>query len=159
MWEKKTIHILINSGSTHNFLDEKLAKTLGCILEPMVAQSITIAGDNQLQCHYICRNFNWWLHGAEFQSEVYLLPLGSCDLVLGVQWLSTLGTIKWNFKQLKMEFKQGDRQFILRGIKKSKVQLMSQEKLAKALKHTTQLFMLQWAPSVSEICMTSEDKE
>ena len=55
---KKTIHILINSGSTHNFLDEKLAKTLGCILEPMVAQSITIAGDNQLQCHYICRNFN-----------------------------------------------------------------------------------------------------
>ena len=58
-----------------------------------------------------------------------------------------------------MEFRQGDRQFILRGIKKSKVQLMSQEKLAKALKHATQLFMLQWAPSVTETCMTSEDKE
>jgi len=32
---KKTLHILIDSGSTHNFLDEQLAKSLGCQLEPI----------------------------------------------------------------------------------------------------------------------------
>ena len=33
-----------------------------------------------------------------------LIPLESCDMVLGVQWLSQLGTVKWNFKKLQMEF-------------------------------------------------------
>jgi len=32
---KKTIHILIDSRSTHNFLDVNLAKGLGCKLEPL----------------------------------------------------------------------------------------------------------------------------
>ena len=103
---KKTIHILIDSGSTRNFLDENLAKLLGCKLELVLMQYVTIADGNKLQYHYICKDFRWWLHGTEFKSEVYLLPLGSCDLVLGIQWLSTLGIIKWDFKNLKMEFMQ-----------------------------------------------------
>ena len=49
---KKTIHILIDSGSTHNFLDDKLARKLGYKLEPVPAQFVTIAGGNKLQCHY-----------------------------------------------------------------------------------------------------------
>ena len=99
---KKTLHILIDSGSTHNFLDETYAKQLGCKLEPLAMQPVTIADGNQLHCHYMCKNFSWWLHGVEFISDVYLLSLGSCDLILGVQWLSTLGVIKWDFKNLKI---------------------------------------------------------
>ena len=139
---KKQIHILIDSGSTHNFLDEKFAKRLGCKLEAVTAQSVITAGGNRLQCHYICIDFKWSLRSTEFHSEVYLLPLGSCDLVLGVQWLSTLGTIMWDFKQLKMEFTYDNKLHILRGKKGGKVQLMSQESLPKALQHAAQLFML-----------------
>ena len=40
---------------------------------------------------------------TEFVSDILLLPLGGCDLVLGVQWLSTLGVIKLDFKHLRME--------------------------------------------------------
>ena len=47
---KKTIHILIDSESTHNFLDEKLARKLGCKLEPVPAQSVTIAVRKKLHC-------------------------------------------------------------------------------------------------------------
>nr|GEV07607.1 RNA-directed DNA polymerase, eukaryota [Tanacetum cinerariifolium] len=31
--------------------------------------------------------------------DVMLLPLRGCEMVLGIQWLSTLGTIEWNFKE------------------------------------------------------------
>jgi len=140
---KKQIHILIDSGSTHNFLDENLAKKLGCKLETMTAQSVTIVNGNRMQCHYACREFKWTLHSTEFQYEVYLLPLGACDLVLGVQWLSTLGTIKWNFSQMRMKFTYATRLHKLRGMNKGVAQLMSQENLPKALQTTTQLFMLQ----------------
>ena len=143
---KRQIHILIDSGSTHNFLDENFAKKCGCKLEAMKVQSVTIAGGDKLLCHYMCKSFKWTLHSTEFQSEVYLLPLGSCDLVLGVQWLSTLGTIKWDFKQLKMEFFYGDKIHILRGIKGNRIQLMPQEGLPKALQNAGQIFMLQQLP-------------
>jgi len=74
---KKTIHILIDSGSTHNFLDVNLAKKLGCKMEPIVVQAVTIADGNQLQCQYICRNFTWQMHGIEFLFDMLLIPLGA----------------------------------------------------------------------------------
>nr|GEZ84574.1 hypothetical protein [Tanacetum cinerariifolium] len=46
--------------------------------------------------------------GVELTSDVFILPLGGCDLVLGVQWLSILGNIKWNFKDLIMDFMYND---------------------------------------------------
>lgn len=43
---QKTLHILIDSGSTHNFLDLALARKLGCKLDPVFDQSVTIADGN-----------------------------------------------------------------------------------------------------------------
>ena len=51
-----------------------------------------------------------------------ILPLGNCDMVLGIQWLETLGEIKWNFKQLRMEFIVNEKKHVLRG-SSSKVEL------------------------------------
>ena len=94
----------------------------------------------------MCKDFKWTLHSTEFRSEVYLLPLGSCDLVLGVQWLATLGIIKWDFKQLKMEFSYDNKVHILRGIRGTKLQLVSHKGLPKAIQNAGHLFMLQGLP-------------
>ena len=80
---KKTLHILIDSGSTHNFLHEHLARKMGCLLEPITAQTVAIADGNTLQCKFICRQFTWTLHGVKFVSDILLLPLGGCDLDMG----------------------------------------------------------------------------
>ena len=52
-----------------------------------------------------------------------LLPLGRCDLVLGVQWLSTLVIIKWDFGWLRMEFEYEGKVHILKGLKAGKAML------------------------------------
>ena len=36
-------------------------------------------------------------------------------MVLGIQWLETLGEIKWDFKQLRMEFEIEGKKHVLRG--------------------------------------------
>jgi hypothetical protein len=37
------------------------------------------------------------VHGENFHIECFGLPLGSYDMVLGVQWLEYLGPILWDF--------------------------------------------------------------
>jgi len=80
----KTLHILVDSGSTYNFMDEHLAHQLGCELEPITGQAVATADGNTMQCQYVCKNFKWMLQGTEFMYDVLVLPLGGCDLVLGV---------------------------------------------------------------------------
>jgi uncharacterized membrane-anchored protein YitT (DUF2179 family) len=63
-----------------------------------------VAGGTKLVSQYMVKNFQWQIQGVLFTADVMLLPLGGCELVLGVRWLSTLGTISWNFQDLTMKF-------------------------------------------------------
>ncbi|GJS65334.1 putative mitochondrial protein [Tanacetum coccineum] len=74
---------------------------------------------------YECKGFTWTLQGVEFTSDVLILLLGGCEMVLGVQWLSILGDIKWNFKDLVMDFVYNKRRMVLRGTQKATLQWMS----------------------------------
>lgn len=112
----KKLHILIDSGSTHNFLDLTLARKLGLHLDSIATQAVTVADGNHLPCQFVCKDFIWKLHYTEFKSDMLLIPLGSCDMVLGVQWLSDLGIVKWDFKRRVMEFNLGNCHHVLKGI-------------------------------------------
>nr|GEU29434.1 putative mitochondrial protein [Tanacetum cinerariifolium] len=59
--EKHLLHLLMDTGSTHNLLDIYTTKKLGCKLS---------------NTYHVMAN-------------VMLLPLGGCEMVLGIQWLST----------------------------------------------------------------------
>jgi len=56
----------------------------------------------------------------KYETDIFIVSLGSCDMVLGVQWL--LGAITWNFEELTMEFVCGDKKHMLQGIQKSQVE-------------------------------------
>lgn len=47
------------------------------------------------------------MQGREFQANIRLLPLGGCDMVLGILWLAKLGPILRDFKNLRMVLKIG----------------------------------------------------
>nr|GEU99885.1 hypothetical protein [Tanacetum cinerariifolium] len=89
---------------------------------------VDIPGGAQLTSKNMCKKFAWKIHREEFVVDDMLLPLGGCDMVLGVQWLSTLGDIKMNFQELKMEFKYQGRKVALRGTRKSCLQWMEGSK-------------------------------
>lgn len=101
LYGKTPLHILIGKGSTHNFLDITVARKWGCRMEEIPAQAITVADGNKLQCLHVCKGFKWKIHNAIFETDMMLIPLGSCDVVLGIQWLSQLGTVRWNLNKLR----------------------------------------------------------
>lgn len=97
---KRKLYILIDPGSTHNFLDLKVANKLGYRLEAFSPMSVAAVNGNNLITKYKCNNFPWTVEGYSFTSEIMTHPLDCCELVLGVQWLSSLGPILWDFLNL-----------------------------------------------------------
>ncbi|GKD39734.1 gypsy/ty3 retroelement polyprotein [Tanacetum coccineum] len=90
--------------STHNFVDVVVAKKLGCHIRSIYPLPVTMGDGYNVATTSECKQFKWQLQGVNFCSDVMLLPLVGCEMILGIQWLSTLGDIKCNFKELRMEF-------------------------------------------------------
>ncbi|GJT81002.1 reverse transcriptase [Tanacetum coccineum] len=135
---KHVVHILVDCGSTHNFLDKNMAKKLGCSIRPTGPLAVTVANGNNLVTTSECKDFKWQFDNTTFTTDVMLLPLGGCEMVLGIQWLATLGDIKCNFKELRMEFKYGGKKVQLRGTHKSNVGWMNGKQIEKSARQVVQ---------------------
>nr|DAD28974.1 TPA_asm: hypothetical protein HUJ06_030442 [Nelumbo nucifera] len=129
---RKPLHILIDSGSTHNFIDEHVVKKIGCRLEAMKPMAVAVDG-NRVFAIAICRQFTWQLHSTTYAADCMVLPLGFCNVVLGIQWLSTLGPILWDFQQLMMEFKVEGRRHGLRGATPHKLKSADSKQMSRIL--------------------------
>ncbi|KAG8379643.1 hypothetical protein BUALT_Bualt07G0110300 [Buddleja alternifolia] len=80
----QSLHVLIDTGSTHNFLDFETEK-LGCKLEPTTPFPMAVADGNKIYKSYVCKEFVWRMQGTLFTTDMLTLPLGGCDAVLGIR--------------------------------------------------------------------------
>lgn len=72
------------------------------------------------------------LQGNSILVDFYLFPMERCDVVLGAQWPSTLGHIKWDFSQLTMKFELAGKTIFLCGLKNTKNQVINYQELQRA---------------------------
>ncbi|KAL8138945.1 hypothetical protein V2J09_004946 [Rumex salicifolius] len=142
-YAKRKLYILIDPGSTHNFLDLAVAKQLGCPLEPIKQMSVAAANGNSMLSSFRCKDFALRLQGYEFKTEVRTLPLDCCDLVLGIPWLTTLGPIWWDFSNLRMEFSVQGLKHVLRGVTKAGCKVITGGSLNKLLLQQPHVLFLQ----------------
>src|SRR5262249_5688626 len=73
------------------------------------------------------KRFRWIMAEVEFEADFYTLRLNSCDLILGMPWLTKLGTVNWNFQQQRMAFKWREYQCELKGEKEIIQHITGQE--------------------------------
>ena len=87
-----------------HFVNTKMAMNLGCAVENINPISV-LADGTKLAVTKVCIVFSSKLRETTFTADCMLIQLRGCDMVFGIQWLSTLGQIVWGFQQLQMEFK------------------------------------------------------
>ncbi|XP_070017897.1 uncharacterized protein [Nicotiana sylvestris] len=138
---KKPLLILIDTGSTHNFINSGLVKQLRCPATTTCSQIVAAANGSGMKVDKVCR-LSWLLQGAEFEANFMLLPLANYDVVLGIEWLVTLGDIKMNFKKLTMEFFYKKIKHVLRGAE-NQIKSVNVGKIAKLSGNQPQLAMIQ----------------
>ena len=85
--KKKKVIVLIDSGSTHNFIHCKVAKKLNCFLYLAPECQVMIANGGTINCFGKCHNIKLSMGEYVFTSPMLSIPMGGADVVLGVQWL------------------------------------------------------------------------
>nr|DAD38797.1 TPA_asm: hypothetical protein HUJ06_013119 [Nelumbo nucifera] len=130
-YNKRPLQILIDSGSTHNFVDEQVVKKLGCKVEAIKPMAVSVADGNKVFVIAICKKFSWQIQSTTFTIDCMM---------------STLGPIVWDFQQQKMEFKVEGKKHALRGATANKLKHADGKQLSKSLLQGGQLALLQLCP-------------
>ncbi|KAH9780314.1 hypothetical protein KPL71_008031 [Citrus sinensis] len=128
--KSQLIMVLIDSGSTHNFLSEKVASTLRLPVVPTKSFTVRVANGERLICQGRYEKVPIDLQGIPFSLTFYSLPLAGLDMLLGIQWLEMLGSVVCNWKHLTMDFNWENQARRLQGIQRA-IQVTSIETVAK----------------------------
>jgi hypothetical protein len=112
------IHILVNgvvltalldSGSTHNFVDTDVAAHAGIQLCGASGLRVAVANGDRVHNMGCYKDLRITVAGEPFDIDIYGLALGSFDVVFGVQWLESLRPVLWDFTKRMIAFVRGGR--------------------------------------------------
>lgn len=109
------VSILIDSGSTHSFIDTILVKHLGLVADMVSPLSVTVADGNSNIVDSACRAMKFTIQGHEFVTDLRLYPLGGSDIILGVDWLQQVNPVTFDFKKHKISIEKGGKMIDLQG--------------------------------------------
>jgi hypothetical protein len=111
--------VLLDTGSTHNFLDWNLAKNLKLTIDITKSFKVKVANGAVINTKGEIKGLLVKVQGYQFQIDFSLLELGGSGIILGTQWLRTLGVISWDFEKLEMGFTHQGK-VLLHGMKTGK---------------------------------------
>ncbi|VFQ69392.1 unnamed protein product [Cuscuta campestris] len=109
------IQVLIDGGSTHNFLHPDLVSKLQLPVFMVTPFRVYVGNGDSLPCDKRCAELPLFLQGTLFSVDVFVLPIHGQDVVLGVQWLQQLGRVTHDYASMKMEFTWRDKLVSLQG--------------------------------------------
>ncbi|KAG8369143.1 hypothetical protein BUALT_Bualt15G0120700 [Buddleja alternifolia] len=81
--DNKKVQILIDSGSTHCFLDEETTLQLACTMEATTPMMVSVADGSRT----IIPDFTSTIQVHKFSHPIRIIKLRVCDMVLGGDWL------------------------------------------------------------------------
>jgi hypothetical protein len=91
---------------------------------------------NIVECLDRVPNLEMKLGNHLVRDTFYLLDLSDTDVVLGVQWMITLGKITTNYQTLEMGFRDQDgKKVVLRGMSTGEPKTVSAKRMERIFRH------------------------
>lgn len=111
----KDVLILVDSGASSNFISPHLVQTLALKVHTTPAYTVELGSGDRVRNQGVCKKVIFDVQGNRFQQNFFLMDLGGTDMVLGMDWLASLGDIEANFRNLVLKWGTGADRIILRG--------------------------------------------
>ena len=99
-----SITILIDTDSSHNILQPRLANHLQLCTIPIPPFSVMVGNGERIHCSSLCPNVSVFIQHHSFSIPFYLIPIEGVDMVLGMDWLRFLGPLQADFSIPHLSF-------------------------------------------------------
>ena len=106
-------------GSTHNVIDINKAKQINLFVFPAKGLKASTITDQHIEEVGKCHKVALQIQNLNLQLDCYALPHKEVDLILGADWLTSLGTYSTNLQKQYMEFRWKGTKHRLHGSKGS----------------------------------------
>jgi hypothetical protein len=100
----RLVVVLIDSGITHNLIHRKLDNEIHCFVHLVSNFQILIVNGGTMKCEGHCKNVKLQMGDYHLKIQMFSIATGGCDVVLGVEWIRTLGPITMDYQELYMSF-------------------------------------------------------
>ncbi|KAJ1421315.1 Retrotransposon gag domain [Sesbania bispinosa] len=111
----RPVHVLIDCGASHNFLSAKLVKELYLAVEDTPPYHVEVGDGRKIQGRGKCSQLGLQLQGWRIQQDFFIFDLGGAEVVLGMEWLASLGDIRGNFQELTLMIPRRGGTMVLKG--------------------------------------------
>ncbi|KAK3146065.1 hypothetical protein QOZ80_3BG0261070 [Eleusine coracana subsp. coracana] len=108
--------MLLDSGSSHSFISSRMVHKLGCAKKQIRPRVVQVVNGDTIPCNSEVPTFSWWVPNVTFQQDMKVVPLGSYDAILGMDWLEKCGLMNCQFTEKWVEFHHEGKQVRLQGI-------------------------------------------
>ncbi|GAU47870.1 hypothetical protein TSUD_404410 [Trifolium subterraneum] len=139
MEELKTLQLSLHSkeGITSNksfsFIASKLVEELGLPLRDTPTYVIEVGNGERVKNQGICESLQFQIQGVPFRQHFFLMELGGSEMVLGMDWLESLGNIEANFGNLSLKWEAEGKKYSIQGDPTMSTRQSSWKSLVKSL--------------------------
>jgi hypothetical protein len=100
----KRVSVLIDGVASHNFIDSTLVKRRHIPTVEFEGFRMDVARGNTMPCDRYIPGLNLTLGRHDLAQDFNVMDLLDTNVILRVQWISTLGPITTNYKTMEMPF-------------------------------------------------------
>jgi hypothetical protein len=87
MVNKQNLVMLIDSGSSSNFISSHMVQLLGLAEMDCSPVKVKVANGEIMVCDKMVKEVEWWSHGVSFCTDMRILTHSAFDVILGYEWL------------------------------------------------------------------------
>lgn len=113
--EGHPVTALIDCGCTHNIVQPHITTFLKLPTKPISTFSVMVGNGSHIYYNGYCPDVQLHLRSTNFTIPFFILPVAGADVVLGLQWLGSLGSITTHFSTPQITFKHHDQTITLEG--------------------------------------------
>ncbi|KAF7815120.1 Transposon Ty3-G Gag-Pol polyprotein [Senna tora] len=109
------VNILVDGGSTDNFIKSCMVQKLKLTTVSTPKFKVFVGSGAFLWCSSKCANVKLTVQQHTIITDLFVVDLQGVDVVLGGQWMRTLGPIMMDYEKLTMDFTVNGQQVHLQG--------------------------------------------
>lgn len=104
-----SVQVLLDGGSTHNFIHSRMDKFLCLSIEDSFTSSVMVEDGNRLKCLGVVRQLSLIVQDYTLVDDFFIIEFARANIVLDVLWLAKLGCMVIDYGNKLFELQDQDK--------------------------------------------------